>query len=399
MNDVVNLVRGQRLPLGNPSTVEIRFRVIGPAPMYGIAAAVTDQDLTTGVGACEWMATQCPFVVVRPGSFSIEIAQVPLNAKVRCAVAVADEDPGFWAISSATVEVLSDGELVGTWAMQGSDFHGERTVNLVDVYRRDATWRLNVIGAGYATGRRSAAERFNVAPSTGAAAPRAGTPSPSSVTPRPQERSLSMSVPNDWPGGVRPNLPGGLAGAVALLLVVGDSSSGTGTGFFISPGGLLVTAEHVITDASSVLVVADGTSEARQAEVLAASPRHDLAVLRCTDGAGSRSWLPLERGPRSQLGAELGMLGYPLGTALGDSVTYNQGIVSGIRSDGEGDDRVPYLQYDLLGAPGSSGAPVFSRETGRVVAVHHGAFSMEGLGAVARFGVCVENLFDLGWLV
>jgi S1-C subfamily serine protease len=140
-------------------------------------------------------------------------------------------------------------------------------------------------------------------------------------------------------------------------------------------------------------VVADRSGEERPAIVVAESERHDVALLWCTDGWGSPAWLLLDP-TEPDLGQEVGMLGYPLGTTLGTSVTYGQGFVSGVRDD----DGVPYLQYDLTAAPGSSGGPVFDRASGRVLAVHHGGLSVEGHGTVARFGVAVANLLTLGWL-
>ena len=127
--------------------------------------------------------------------------------------------------------------------------------------------------------------------------------------------------------------------------------------------------------------------------VLASDEHHDLALLYLTDQQGFTDWLVLDLEREPQLGDELGLLAYPLGTTFGRNVTYSKGIINGIRQQ----DGTPFLQIDTGAAPGSSGGAIFSSQTGKVVGVLHGGLPL-GHGMIINLGIDIRNLKQLGWV-
>ena len=117
-------------------------------------------------------------------------------------------------------------------------------------------------------------------------------------------------------------------------------------------------------------------------------------LLHLDDRFGVTSWMllaPPVAAPR--LGDELGPLGYPLGTQLGVSLTYSQGVVNSVRRKGD----VEVLQVDTGAAPGSSGGPVFRRSDGRVVGILTSGVMQAG-GMLINFATRAERLSTLRWL-
>jgi hypothetical protein len=121
----------------------------------------------------------------------------------------------------------------------------------------------------------------------------------------------------------------------------------TGTGFFITPNGVAVTAAHVVDGCRTV-----DSPRWGPAKVLAADKAADLAILKLASASGQFVSLRV-RGPR--LGEPLSAAGYPLGELLGSGLKITTGVVSGL-SGLEGDRG--YFQVSAPIQPGNSGGPV-----------------------------------------
>lgn len=128
---------------------------------------------------------------------------------------------------------------------------------------------------------------------------------------------------------------------------------GTGTGFIVHEGGLVITNKHVIEGQSRVNIrLATGGNY--RGSVLNIHPRLDLAYIEIDSGGG---FTPLALGDSDaiRVGDSVVAIGFPLGSELGQDPTVTTGIVSAKRPD-QG-----FLQTDASLNPGNSGGPLLSR--------------------------------------
>lgn len=162
-----------------------------------------------------------------------------------------------------------------------------------------------------------------------------------------------------FPNG-RPNGPGGPRRATSL-----------GSGFVISPDGVVVTNNHVIEDADEITVsFPDGSSY--EAKVLGTDPQTDLAVLKIE----AEKPLPFVNFGDSD-GARVGDWVIAIGNPFGYSGSVSAGIISARNRDinaGRYDD---FIQTDAAINRGNSGGPLFNMD-GEVIGVNTAIISPTG---------------------
>jgi len=147
------------------------------------------------------------------------------------------------------------------------------------------------------------------------------------------------------------------------------SSIGSGSGFFISGDGLMVTNHHVVTGADRIDVYSDGAdADPWTARVLGVSECDDLAVLQVDvdEPVPYFGWFD----GVVDAGLDVYAAGFPLGEP---EFTLTKGIVAKARADGDlaGTSSIPHtLEHDANLQPGSSGGPLITRD-GQVVAVNY----------------------------
>jgi S1-C subfamily serine protease len=171
----------------------------------------------------------------------------------------------------------------------------------------------------------------------------------------------------------------------AVRLEFGDTTcSATAVG-----RDLLLTAAHCrAPKATYVAVTRDG--DRLPAEIVRASPLHDLAVLRVS-GADFR---PIQIAPAGSI--EPGDTVYAIGQPLSLGWTVSRGIVSYVgRAIAELNNGLPLIQFDATIHPGSSGGALID-ESGRLVGVIIGGLpAPDGHGLQLNFAVPVENIRPL----
>jgi serine protease Do len=145
----------------------------------------------------------------------------------------------------------------------------------------------------------------------------------------------------------------------------------TGSGFFISPDGYIVTNNHVVDGADKITV---RTNDDRKliARVIGRDAATDLAVIK-VEGAGF-AYVDFENKAKPRVGDWVIAVGNPFN--LGGSAT--AGIVSALaRPKVSGNSYVDYMQIDAPINRGNSGGPTFD-VYGRVVGVNTAIFSPSG---------------------
>ncbi|MBH23677.1 MAG: hypothetical protein CMH57_04250 [Myxococcales bacterium] len=153
-----------------------------------------------------------------------------------------------------------------------------------------------------------------------------------------------------------------------------DIRQPSGTGFLISPEGVIATAAHVVEDEGLIDVKfsrVDG-SEAiyMPAQVVTLDRDRDVALLKIDheEGVGPLKVAPLsEEVPR--MGDPIAIYGFPESEIVGFEMRRSSGTVSALRSnplDRSGSHDTRMLEIEARIEPGNSGSPVFG-EDGEVV--------------------------------
>ena len=147
----------------------------------------------------------------------------------------------------------------------------------------------------------------------------------------------------------------------------GSGSGGAGTGFVISPDGIIVTNNHVVEGAAKI-EVAFSSGATKPAKLVGRDASADLAVVR-VDGTNLPA-LPLGDSEAVKVGDEVVAIGNAL--ALEGGLTVTRGIISGTDRNvdtQEGGTLVGMLQTDAAINFGNSGGPLLDVH-GRVIGIN-----------------------------
>jgi serine protease Do len=145
---------------------------------------------------------------------------------------------------------------------------------------------------------------------------------------------------------------------------------GQGSGFIVSPDGLILTNAHVVAEGSEVTVKLTDKREFK-AKVLGLDKPTDIAVLKIE--AKNLPTLPLGNPDSAQVGEWVLAIGSPFG--FENSVT--AGIISAKSRSLPDEGYVPYLQTDVAINPGNSGGPLLNLK-GEVVGINSQIYSRSG---------------------
>jgi len=164
---------------------------------------------------------------------------------------------------------------------------------------------------------------------------------------------------------------------------------GTGSGFVWDDDGHVVTNWHVIADAQSARVrLSDQRSY--PAELIGASPEHDLAVLRI--GVALARPHPVPIGTSADL--KVGQKVFAIGNPFGFDYSLTTGVVSALDRTIFADDGAEIrrlIQTDAAINPGNSGGPLID-SAGRLIGINTAIFSPSGSFSGIGFAVPVDTI-------
>ena len=156
--------------------------------------------------------------------------------------------------------------------------------------------------------------------------------------------------------------------------------TGSGTAFFISDEGHLITNHHVVNYCNITKVNYFGKTGT--AKILAYDRVNDLALLE-TDIIPKDKFDISNRDPK--LLDDIYVAGYPFGKAVSSSVKVTKGVVSALAGS---QDNYALVQIDAAIQPGNSGGPIVNT-SGDVVGV--AVAKLDFKDAMESYGVIPEN--------
>jgi serine protease Do len=193
-------------------------------------------------------------------------------------------------------------------------------------------------------------------------------------------------------GGLREGTVKELADTLGSSVVLVSCPGKSGSGFFISAEGHVITNCHVIERERKITLTVfekRGREFVRKkvedVSIVALNPYFDLALLKVEDPSAIR-FTPAPLGSAMNLAA--GQKVFAIGNPLGLERTVTEGIVSMLAREFEG---LTYIQTSTQINPGNSGGPLFNLR-GEVVGVTNmGILAAEGLA----FAIPVDRVKEL----
>ena len=147
--------------------------------------------------------------------------------------------------------------------------------------------------------------------------------------------------------------------------------SSLGSGFVVSPSGIIITNNHVIEEADEITVTfSDGSK--LDAELIGRDPKTDLALLKVSPKK-SLPFVPLGDSDKARVGDWVIAIGNPFG--LGGSLS--AGVISAINRDINAGPYDSFIQTDAAINRGNSGGPLFNMK-GEVIGVNSAIISPSG---------------------
>lgn len=156
-----------------------------------------------------------------------------------------------------------------------------------------------------------------------------------------------------------------------------ETSTGVGTGFFISKHGHIITCDHVAENNEEIypVVITDQGYDCCYAKLVYTNKQLDIAIYQL-DGNGTWDYYfdVEENDVLPNLGENVIVLGYPFGNELGNSnfMGANISFLKGYVSSNQKMNGNSITYIDVPVKSGNSGGPVISLKTGKVIGIVSG---------------------------
>ena len=130
----------------------------------------------------------------------------------------------------------------------------------------------------------------------------------------------------------------------------------SGTGFFVSPDGIIMTAKHVVQNKSRISVLFEG--KLYEAKVLKEDSVNDLALIGIE--RNSTPYLRLAKSENIPVGLQVFAIGFPQLNLQGLAPKFSMGIIN---SDRGLKGSLKHFQFSASIQKGSSGGPLMGPDT------------------------------------
>jgi serine protease Do len=157
---------------------------------------------------------------------------------------------------------------------------------------------------------------------------------------------------------------------------------GEGSGFIVSPDGIIMTNAHVVKDAKEVTVKLTDRREFR-AKVLGSDATTDIAVLKID----ARNLPTVAMGSTKDL--KVGEWVLAIGSPFGFENSVTAGVVSAKGRSLPDDSYVPFIQTDVAVNPGNSGGPLINAR-GEVVGINSQIYTRSGGYQGVSFAIPID---------
>ena len=176
---------------------------------------------------------------------------------------------------------------------------------------------------------------------------------------------------------------------------IGKKPMPTGSGFFISKDGTILTNRHIVEDAALEYVVITSDGKTYPVSVISRSSSQDVAVLKVE--GNNFDFIPL--GDSKNI--NVGQTAIALGSDLGEfQNTVSVGVVSGLNklaaalnSVSGPEDLVALIQIDAAANPGTSGGPLVDLN-GRAIGINTVGAPRENVGFALPINLAKKDIAD-----
>jgi S1-C subfamily serine protease len=174
---------------------------------------------------------------------------------------------------------------------------------------------------------------------------------------------------------------------VTVRAELADGKSSLGSGVIVDADANILTALHVVTDASKISVTfADGSTY--EAKIFARQPDNDIAGIRALGHPDQLVVATLGNANALHVGDDAIVIGNPFGLSRSLSTGVISGLHRTIQPPGADKPMIELIQFDASVNPGNSGGPLFDRD-GDVVGIVSGLANPNGQASFAGIGFAV----------
>lgn len=166
-----------------------------------------------------------------------------------------------------------------------------------------------------------------------------------------------------------------------------DGETSLGSGVIIDDAADILTALHVVTDATKITVTfADGSTY--EAQIFARQPENDIAGIRAMGHPDQMAIATMGNANALNVGDDAIVIGNPFGLSGSLSTGVISGLHRSIQPTGADNPMTELIQFDASVNPGNSGGPLFNRD-GDVVGIVSGLANPNGQASFAGIGFAV----------